>query len=158
MRKVDRRYGRAARCCRLFALLGCLLFCGCQRTESAEIGTDVKFVEEQFPKLEDIEEVRYHYDVKGSDREIGLRNIAFSGLIKIGDAFRQKLEREYSWRETERSKKKKPKSILMKKDQKEYHFLYSGEFEQDGKYISHSWVGDWYLDREEGVLYFECEW
>lgn len=139
-------------------LCSCILLCSCLNDNKIEVYTDVEFVEFQFPKLENIEKVKFYYYEKNSDWEIGLQNIEFCGFIKIGEDFLQKIEEEYEWKETKKSKKKVPKSVLMEGEDKEYHFLYSDKFSNDGKYISHSWVGDFYLDKEEQTLYFECEW
>ncbi len=142
-----------------FILLSSILSCGCSGTKEIEAYTDVEFVQEQFPKIENIEKVFYCYNQKSSNREIGLQNIEFCGFIQIGDEFLQKIETEYEWKETKKSRKKVPKSIFMVGEyDKEYHFLYDEEFSNDGKYISNSWGGDFYLDREKQILYFECEW
>ena len=120
----------------------CCFFC-LNRNE-AKVGTDIEFVQKQFPCIEEIEEVKYYYDVKSNEREIGLSNIEFDGFIKIGENFCCKIII--------------PKKILVQKSNLEYNFLYSYDFSSDGKYISDSWVGDFYLDKSHRVLYFECEW
>ena len=141
-------------CVLLFVLL--LFFC-LNRNE-AKVGTDIEFVQKQFPCIEEIEEVKYYYDVKSNEREIGLSNIEFDGFIKIGEKFCCKITQEYDWKETKKAKKIIPKKILVQKSNLEYNFLYSYDFSSDGKYISDSWVGDFYLDKSHRVLYFECEW
>lgn len=140
-------------------ILVCLLLSACsQSKDRVEVHTDTEFVEQQFPKIKEIEAVKYFYNVKNSEREIGLQNIEFCGFIKLGKSFLQKIETEYKWKETKKSKKKLPKPVLMEGENKEYHFTYNHEFSHDGKYISNSWHGYFYLDKEQRVLYFECEW
>lgn len=140
-----------------FALLLCCgVLGGCSERQGPQVGTDVEFVKEQFPDIEDIEEVKYYYHVKSNEREIGLQNIEFCGIIKIGEDFLQKIQEEYEWKSTKKSEKVIPRSVL--EIDKTYEFLYNEEFSNDGKYITHSWGGDFYLDPEEGILYFDCEW
>lgn len=142
-----------------FLILSCVLSCGCSRNKKIEVYTDVEFVQEQFPKIEEIEKVNYYYNVKSSPWEIGLQNIEFCGFIQIGEDFLKKIEEEYKWKETKNSKKKVPKAIFLKGEyDTEYHFLCNSDFSNDGKYISNSWGGYFYLDREKRTLYFECEW
>lgn len=50
--------------------------------------------------MKDIEEVRYYYNVKSDEREIGLQNIEFCGFIKVGEKFYKKIVRDYEWKET----------------------------------------------------------
>lgn len=128
------------------------------RQKKIEVCTDIEYVKEQFPKIEDIEEVRYYYNVKSNQREIGLQDIEFCGFIKIEEDFYEKITQEYEWKETKKSKKKIPKEILMKGEDKEYHFSYNYDFSYDGNYKTDSWGGDFYLDKEYKVLYFECDW
>ena len=47
---------------------------------------------------------------------------------------------------------------IMEGDDTEYHFLYNYDFSYDGHYKTHSWGGDFYLDTEKRVLYFDCDW
>lgn len=136
--------------------LFCVLFGGCSDQQEPQVGTDVEFVQEQFPQIKDIEEVKYYYHVKSNEREIGLQNIEFCGIIKIGEDFSQKIQKEYEWKATKKSEKVVPKSVL--DIDETYHFLFSEGFSNDGKYVTHSWGGDFYLDPEEGILYFDCEW
>lgn len=133
-----------------------LFACSCKR--EIKIGTDITFVEEQFPKIEDIEEVKYYYNVKSNKREIGLEDIEFCGFIKIGEDFYEKITQEYDWKETENSRKKVPKAILIEGKNEEYHFSYNYDFSYDGNYKTHSWGGNFYLDKEKRILYFECDW
>jgi hypothetical protein len=133
-----------------------LFACSCKK--EIEIGTDITFVEEQFPKIEDIEEVRYYYNVKSNEREIGLQDIEFCGFIKIGEDFYEKITQEYDWKETKKSRKKVPKAILTEGEDEEYHFSYNYDFSYDGNYKTNSWGGDFYLDKEKRILYFECDW
>lgn len=142
----------------LVIIFCCIFLYACSDKKQIEIDTDVAFVEEQFPEIEDIEEVKYYYNVKSNNREIGLQDIEFCGFIKIGEDFYEKITQEYEWKETKKSKKKVPKAILMEGDDKEYHFSYNYDFSYDGKYKSHSWGGDFYLDKGEKLLYFECDW
>lgn len=145
----------------LVIIVNCIFLGACstqEETKKIEIGTDVEFVKEQFPKLEDIEEVEYFYNQKSDSREIGLQNIEFCGFIKIGDDFYNKITQEYEWKETKKAKKKVPKAIFMEGEDKGYHFTFNDTFRHDGKYISNSWIGEFFLDKEQKVLYFECEW
>lgn len=150
----------------LIIIVSCVLVvmsvCGILYEYSLEnkiiVDTEVAFVEEQFPQLEDIEEVKYYYDVKSGSREIGLQEIEFCGFIKIGEDFYKKITQEYDWKETKKAKNKVPKVILTEGENEEYHFSYNYEFSHDGKYKSHSWGGHFYLDKEKKTLYFECEW
>ncbi len=139
-------------------LFGCIFLYACSNEKKMDIGTDVAFVEEQFPQIENIEEVRYFYNVKSNKREIGLQNIEFCGFIKIGEDFYKKITREYEWKETKKSKKKVPKALFTEGDDQRYQFSYNYDFSYDGKYKSHSWGGDFYLDKEKRLLYFECDW
>lgn len=139
-------------------LVICIIVVFCLNRNEAKVGTDIEFVQKQFPCIEEIEEVKYYYDVKSNEREIGLSNIEFDGFIKIGENFCCKITQEYDWKETKKAKKIIPKKILVQKGNLEYNFLYSYDFSSDGKYISDSWVGDFYLDKSHRVLYFECEW
>ena len=142
----------------LVIIFCCIFLYACSDKKKIEIDTDVAFVEEQFPEIEDIEEVKYYYNVKSNNREIGLQDIEFCGFIKIGEDFYKKITQEYKWKETKKSKKKVPKAILMEGDDKKYHFSYNYDFSYDGKYKSHSWGGDFYLDKGKKMLYFECDW
>lgn len=141
----------------LVLLSGIILFIYSSR-EKSEVCTDVEFVQQQFPNIKDIEEVKYYYKVKSDQREIGLQNIEFCGFIKVGEDFYDKITRDYHWKETKKAKKVEPKAILMKGDHKKYHFLYNYDFSYDGKYKSSSWGGDFYLDKTYKVLYFDCDW
>lgn len=144
----------------LLLIFGCifLFIYSYKKNEVNEVCTDIEFIKHQFPNIEDIEEVRYYYNVKSDEREIGLQNIEFCGFIKIGKNFYEKIVRDYNWKETKKAKKIVPKTILMEGDTEKYHFLYNYDFSYDGKYKSDSWGGDFYLDKTHKVLYFECEW
>ncbi len=135
-----------------------MVLCSCGKEKKAEVGTDVAFVQEQFPEIEDIQQVKYCYHDKTKRWEIGLQNIEFCGFIKIGDDFFNKITKEYKWKETKKSKKKVPNPIFEDELENDYHFTVCDDFWQDGKYISHSWGGEYYLDMEKQILYFECEW
>lgn len=138
-------------------LLGAFLSISSCR-KKIEVCTDIEFIKQQFPNIKDIEEVKYYYNVKSEEREIGLQNIEFCGFIKIGQKFYEKIIRDYNWKETKKSKNMIPKTILLEGDSEKYNFLYNYDFSYDGKYKSNSWVGDFYLDKVHKVLYFECEW
>ncbi len=142
----------------LVIIYSCIFLCACSNKKNIEIGTDIAFVEEQFPEIKDIEEVKYYYNVKSNNREIGLQNIEFCGFIKIGEDFYKKITQEYEWKETKKSKKKIPKAILMEGEHEEYHFSYNYDFSYDGKYKTDSWGGSFYLDKGKRILYFECDW
>lgn len=142
----------------LLLIFACIFLFIYSHREKNEVGTDIEFVQDQFPNIKDIEEVRYYYIVKSDKREIGLQHIEFCGFIKIGEKFYKKIVSDYNWKETKKSKKIVPKSILMEGDNKKYHFLYNYDFSYDGKYKTTSWGGNFYLDKTYKVLYFECAW
>lgn len=95
----------------LLLIFGCifLFIYSYKKNEVNEVCTDIEFIKHQFPNIEDIEEVRYYYNVKSDEREIGLQNIEFCGFIKIGKNFYEKIVRDYNWKET---KKLYPKRYL----------------------------------------------
>lgn len=70
-------------------LLGAFLSISSCR-KKIEVCTDIEFIKQQFPNIKDIEEVKYYYNVKSEEREIGLQNIEFCGFIKIGKKFYEK--------------------------------------------------------------------
>lgn len=124
--------------------------------ETSKIYTDIDYVQKRFPDLEEIEDVTYYYNLINSNVRLpGSSNVEFCGFIKIGEDYCEKIMQEYLWKETKKSKKLVPKEILTEGEDQEYHFLYNEAFSQD--YISSSWVGDFYLDPTQRMLYFECE-
>lgn len=124
--------------------------------ETSKIFTDIDYVQERFPDLEEIEDVTYYYNqIDSNVRLPGPSNVEFCGFIKIGDEFCEKITQEYSWKETKKSNKLVPKEVLTEGEDQEYHFLYNEEFSEDN--ISDSWGGDFYLDPTQRMLYFECE-
>ena len=142
----------------LVIIVSCFFVCSCSYKKEIEIGTDIAFVQEQFPEIKDIEDVKYCYNVKSNNREIGLQSIKFCGFIKIGNGFYEKITHDYEWKETKQSRKKVPKKNLVEGDNEEYHFVYNYDFSHDGKYKTHSWGGEFWLDKEKKTLYFECDW
>lgn len=88
----------------------------------------------------------------------GLEYIEFVGFIEIGDNFLKKIQKEYQWKSTKKSKKISPKSTLTEGDNENYEFVYNYEFSHDGNYKSHSALGNFYLDVEKKLLYFEVEY
>ena len=124
--------------------------------ETSKVFTDIDYVQERFPDLEEIEDVTYYYNLTDSNVRLpGPSNVEFCGFIKIGEDFCEKITQEYSWKETKKSKKLVPKEVLTKGEDQVYHFLYNEDFSED--HISASWVGDFYLDPTKRMLYFECE-
>lgn len=95
----------------LVLLSGIILFIYSSR-EKSEVCTDVEFVQQQFPNIKDIEEVKYYYKVKSDQREIGLQDIEFCGFIKVGEDFYDKITRDCHWKETKKLKKLNPKQSL----------------------------------------------
>lgn len=90
-------------------LVICIIVVFCLNRNEAKVGTDIEFVQKQFPCIEEIEEVKYYYDVKSNEREIGLSNIEFDGFIKIGENFCCKITQEYDWKGTKKAKKNNTK-------------------------------------------------
>lgn len=143
----------------------CLLLFGCSpntnnknSTNNIVVQTDVEFVQTKFPDIEEIKSVKYYYHKLSGDGEIGLEHIEFVGFIEIGDNFLEKIKTEYKWREIEKSKKIIPKINFSEEKNEKFNFLYNDEFSNDGKYISHSSMGDFYLDLDKKLLYFELEY
>lgn len=131
------------------------MFCGCNKTDDRyEIHTDIEFIQFKFPQIKDIKSVKYYYYKKSGDREIGLEDIEFVGLIQIGDDFLNKIKSEYEWTKTDVV----PKEVLTEGDSTKYNFCYSYEFNTDGKYRTMSSIGDFYLDIGNKMLYFELEY
>lgn len=140
---------------RMSIILMCVCCIGCSSATDNQVHTDIDFVKEQFPQIEQIEKVEYVYKNIGNKREIGLQNIKFYGFIWIGNDFCNKIIHEYDWQETAVCRSIKTK---LESPNKDFHFLYNYEFSHDGKYKSHSWGGDMFLDIEQKLLYFDCEW
>lgn len=138
----------------------CLLFSGCNGIDKnkIEVQSDIEFVQTKFPKIEDIESVKYYYQKISKNGEIGLEHIVFVGFLQIGDGFLKKIEKEYEWKKTKQSKEIIPKFNFSDERSVKYNFLYSYEFSHDGKYKSHSSTGNFYLDVKEKMLYFEVEY
>lgn len=150
-------------------IASCLLLFGCgsninkkntnnQNTNNIVVQSDVEFVQAKLPDIEEIKSVKYYYQKLSRDGEIGLEHIEFVGFIEIGDNFLEKIEKEYKWRETEKSKKIIPKINLSEEKNEKYNFLYNYEFSHDGEYKSHSSTGDFYLDLDKKLFYFELEY
>ena len=112
----------------------------------------------KFPDIDEIKSVKYYYQKLSGDGEIGLEHIEFVGFIEIGDNFLEKIKTEYKWKETEKSKKIIPKISFSEEKNEKYNFLYNDEFSNDGEYISHSSMGDFYLDLDKKLFYFELEY
>lgn len=143
-----------------FQILVCLLFTGCNVNDNnkIKIQTDVAFVQAKFPKIEDIQSAKYYYRKISREGEIGLEHIEFVGFIEVGSSFYQKIRKEYKWKQTKQSVKVIPKFNFSQEKDMNYSFLFSYEFCNDGKYISHSSMGNIYLDAEKKLLYFELEY
>ena len=97
-------------------ILGCILLVVYSSRQKSEVQTDVQFIQDKFPNIKDIEEVRYYYKVTSNQREIGLQSIEFCGFIKLGNDFYEKIVQDYDWKETKKSKKIVPKTVLMEGD------------------------------------------
>ena len=138
-------------------ILGCILLVVYSSRQKSEVQTDVQFIQDKFPNIKDIEEVRYYYKVTSNQREIGLQSKEFCGFIKLGNDFYEKIVQDYDWKETKKSKKIVPKTVLMEGDHTKYHFLYNYDFSYDGKYKTDTWGGNFYLDKDHKMLYFECD-
>lgn len=142
----------------------CLLLFGCSPNNNKNannnitVQSDVELVQTKFPHIEEIKSVKYYYRKLSGDREIGLEHIEFVGFIEIGDNFLEKITTEYKWKETEKSKKVLPKINFSEEKNEKYKFLYNYEFNHDGKYKSHSSMGNFYLDLDKKLLYFELEY
>lgn len=138
-------------------LIICILIFLYSCREKNEVHTDIGFVQDKFPNIKDIEAVRYYYKVKSNQREIGLQDVEFCGFIKVGENFCEKISQDYQWKETKKSKKLVPKTVLMEGDNTKYHFLYNYDFSYDGTYKTSSLGGNFYFDKAHRVLYLECD-
>lgn len=138
----------------------CLFFSGCNAIDKNQIKlqSDIEFVQSKFPEIEDMKSVKYYYQKISRDGEIGLEHIMFVGFIQIGDGFLNKIKQEYKWKETKQSKEIIPAFNFSDDNNVKYNFLYSYEFSNDGKYKSHSSIGNFYLDLKQKMLYFEVEY
>lgn len=116
------------------------------------VSTDKEFVQSKFPKIEEIQFVKFNYSVI-SVRGVGPNPAKFSGIIKIGDNFIKKILKDYTWKKCEIQ----PFNTLFMVNN-EYKFYYSDDFREEGKYVTHSFVGKYYLDKEKGVIYFDGEY
>jgi hypothetical protein len=111
------------------------------------IYTDVEFVQGNFPKIQDIESVKYYYHDMSSGRSegIGPTPYEFSGLIYIGEEFAGFINDHYVWESCEVDANP---DIL---ENIKFEFMYSDDFEEE--YID-SLIGYIFFDKERKVLYF----
>lgn len=143
----------------MLLLVVCVSVTGCMSTEREDdpkIYTDVEFVQGRFPKMEEIQSVRYfYYDMnKNADREIGMYPKKFAGLIHVGDTYAAKIAEECEWEECDVT----PEDVLTEGEN--YHFLFSDDFGCGTEYVTEtvSFVGDFYFDKEKQVIYFTGEY
>jgi hypothetical protein len=114
------------------------------------ISTDVSFISMKFPELGEVKSARYYYIVTSDTRSIGLQSVEFCGLVWIGNNFANEIANNYDdWSECN----VKPPEILA--DGLAYSFVHSEDFDD---IFSSSFVGEFYFDRDKGVLYFDGEY
>lgn len=121
-----------------------------------EILTDTAYVQSTFPDI-DIENARYYYKQLSGNREIGLVRADYCGIMELDERFSEKLKKEYKWKAAEVDNATADNLTLLGESNYSDTWLYSDEFCNDGKYISHSKLGDFYFDAAHNKIYFKVE-
>lgn len=141
----------------LCAAAGAVLGCG-EETDEIEIFTDIEFVQDKFPGIDDIKSVKYYYYYKNGEPsryEIGMYPKVFGGLIEVGDGYAAKIEEGCEWEACD-EELSDPKLF----DGNSYDFQMSDDFGCDSEYVTEtsSFVGEFYYDADKRVVYFTGEY
>lgn len=120
-----------------------------KKKSEEKVNSDIEFVKSKFPNIDEIESVSYIYEKKSNDREIGLENIHFEGIINIGKNFSEKIEKEYDWEHCDTIPNLSIKT-------KNMDYMYCEEFADD--YTSASFVGEFYFVPSSNQLIFYGEY
>ncbi|UKS28432.1 hypothetical protein LOZ80_05710 [Paenibacillus sp. HWE-109] len=139
----------------LFPVLVSVALWGCENKDTSQqsIKTDIKPIMDRFPKLGEIQKCVWSAETIGKQGGIGPTNYRLMGYVELRNTEFRLFLSKYKW--THVASDWKPTMDSKYIGTKPYSWSFSDEFNNFIK--SSNYVGKFYLDTDNGVIYFEVE-